>query len=190
MTGALATGKTLKFVTCEKCGDQYVYSMDRTIRKVQRYNISQDVDQVGIDLEKSAERELQEALQNECDPVPCSKCGWYQRDMVLESQKRFLGWMVPVGKFILIQAGLAMIIVMVLNKPSKSGENHTALFLIWIILFALLGLSVWGLKLFLATFHNPNKRPIEERKQRGKELATSVDESSSLPYRPNKGIWG
>jgi hypothetical protein len=72
-------------VTCEECGTQYVYVLEREARV---YGFSSILDHLTgraqQQAEEFAERALERKLRLACDVAPCPKCGHVQRDMVRE----------------------------------------------------------------------------------------------------------
>lgn len=79
---ASATGRAAREVTCEQCGESYVYVV--TARA-----IGQRLSPLGLDDAAAAEaaqdkalRDLPRVLRSTVEPIACPACGWYQDDMV------------------------------------------------------------------------------------------------------------
>jgi hypothetical protein len=74
---ATVGGRVLKFVPCEGCGTEYVYTLHRDA-----VGVGTDVYLMNPGAEghalSAAEDSLRQALENDFDPVPCPACGHYQ----------------------------------------------------------------------------------------------------------------
>jgi hypothetical protein len=68
-------GAVPKTVRCEACNLKYSYLLSREASVPAR-------DWWGKAAQQQASDDLRKLLARGCDPVPCPKCGWYQRDMV------------------------------------------------------------------------------------------------------------
>jgi hypothetical protein len=93
------SGGTYKFVECEACQQKYVYRM---VRKAKGQGDSlYFLDNAGAQdrAQSKANADLQKALANDCDPVPCPKCGSYQDDMVAKLCREYRMWMFWAGIF-------------------------------------------------------------------------------------------
>ena len=79
-----------------------------------------------------AQKKLQMALEKGIDPVPCHRCGWFQRDMVFQARKLHHRWMKIAG----VVCFFVAILMYVLAGISFRLENGVSFFTIF---FAVLG---------------------------------------------------
>jgi hypothetical protein len=111
---AARIGARTKHVQCEQCGTTYEY---RCIRRA----VGTGSATYGIGKERAqrkaaerAERLLERRLLKGIDPVPCPACGWVQREMVDELNRRRYRWMSWVGWTVvglaLAAAGCALLV--------------------------------------------------------------------------------
>lgn len=79
---ATVSGEVTKFITCEKCGCEYVYALRRQATGSSKSPLFSDGDKAARRAASDAETELRRQLNYEDDPVPCLDCGWLQKTMV------------------------------------------------------------------------------------------------------------
>jgi hypothetical protein len=120
---AARIGARTKYVHCEQCGTPYEY---RCIRRAvgtgsATYGIGKERAQ-----RKAAERAeslLEKRLLKGIDPVPCPSCGWVQREMVDELNRRQYRWMSWVGWTVvglaLAAAGCALLVNLQESSPNR-----------------------------------------------------------------------
>ncbi len=130
--GTIATksGSVIKTAKCELCGNEYNYRLTRTAhaRAINWFG-STDGDILAAE---RAQKKLQMALEKGIDPVPCHRCGWFQRDMVFQARKLRHRWMKIAG----VVCFFVAILMYVLAGISFRLENGVSFFTIF---FAVLG---------------------------------------------------
>jgi hypothetical protein len=163
---ATMRGRAVKVVNCEQCRAEYVYFMEREA-------IGQGTSVLFLDNEgasgraaSDAERSLNRMLAEDCDPVPCPACGWYQKPMVQLLRKQYRHWMLWTGGLLLIGSFVAGI-VLYLNLVNIHGSNPTVTSVtVGILLFSIpVGLGLMILRRVLAANFDPNCEDLETRKQ-------------------------
>ena len=116
---------------------------------------------------------LRKLLERECEPVPCPKCGWFQRDMVKrvwEARYRPLflllwGLLGTVGAVV----GPASFLAIVSGAEARERISYLGLFLLWGGFLATAGVLL-TLKFLLVWRFDPNALDIESRIQLSREL--------------------
>ena len=91
-TKANVSGSTIKHVTCERCGEAYVYVLSRSGAAWGRSWLRLDMDAASQRAATKARSSLDHQLSNGCDRVACPDCGWYQRNMVRKTRIIRLAW--------------------------------------------------------------------------------------------------
>jgi hypothetical protein len=108
---ASRSGIVTKTVRCENCTLSYEYEMRRTVTL--RGEATEEA------LAREAEWRLRKQLAQECDPVPCPSCGWYQQHMIEQVRRQALrhvpGWMIPL----LIVTALCIVAALLLALPPQ-----------------------------------------------------------------------
>lgn len=91
-----AKGRVTKTVTCESCKTKYVYVMER--RSVNQATSMLFLDNRGASAraDSQAKKSLRRKLKDDCDPVPCPVCGWYQSFMIPKARSLKWKWLMPV----------------------------------------------------------------------------------------------
>jgi hypothetical protein len=114
------------------------------------------------DCDISANKKLREALLNGAEPVPCPKCGWYQKDMVREYRSRQYSWLTLIGVAVLLLSQGVAYWLMAMSKnrvlgPLQAGPDHKVQS--WLICVSAGGLCVFAailLRWLFALRRNPN----------------------------------
>ena len=145
---ATVTKSRVKTVVCETCKSEFSYE---AVRKSQGFGDSWLwLDNKGAEARslRSADKNCDKLLAKAVDFVPCSNCGWYQKNMVAAGKRKrfwyttFIGfpaaWLTQFWEFFGAQAG----------PPSAVSGNS---FFYVFFGFAALG-AVW------AYLYNPNKK--------------------------------
>jgi hypothetical protein len=171
-------GSALKVVECEQCQTEFVYCLERTAAARVRSEYGWANEEALSRAKELAEQNLQKALHDAIDPVPCPACGWYQWDMVFEARRVHHGWMVNAGC-----ALFAVIFFLFFVFACLAGLRVEPVsfqqFLILVAVLAAAGIALVAIKFVLTIFLNPNKEQVEIRKQIAKArtmLASELDE--------------
>jgi hypothetical protein len=174
---ATMRGRVLKSVTCEQCRAEYVYSMEREAVGQGTSLLFLDNEGASGRASSDAERTLQRTLEQDCDPVPCPTCGWYQIPMVALLRKQHHSWMVWAGGLLLI-ASLVDGIIFYLNMVDIRGGNPTARTITGAILLVAIpmGLGFFLLRRILAAQFDPNLSDVNTRKQIASDRALLREE--------------
>jgi hypothetical protein len=121
------------------------------------------------DADISANKKLREAFLKGAEPVPCPECGWYQKDMVREYQRRQLRWILWLGLSILLASQAVAYWLMTLDKNRAFGSFQTGpdhkvqSWLICVGLGGIFALTAISLRWLLALGRNPNNGFPEKR---------------------------
>lgn len=179
---ATAKGTVQKLVTCEACGAEYSYALERE-------TLGHGLSLYAFDLE-SAQRRAQERartrlakrLARDHDVVPCPKCGWIQANMMRIEKRDHARWMDTAGWFIVSLAVAAAC----LNAAMGTGAPHRRVLLPWpaVLTIAALGAVLVAVRHGLAAAYDPNTEPLETRLARARERATERDGGVEPPSTP------
>jgi hypothetical protein len=167
------SGAAAKPVTCEECGAEYVYLLER---EAEGHGSSVlFLDNAGGErrAHEAAERDLARQLERDCEVVPCPKCGHLQPEMVKLARRRHLR-IVKTGGWVL--TALAAVFG-ILNAASSLGMEGPY-FMSWPAFagIAAIGPAILVVRLFLAQAFDPNTAPLEERMATAKKLALTREE--------------
>jgi hypothetical protein len=117
-TKASRSGNVLKPASCENCGQQYEYVLTRT------------VDETGLGsaeaVGRRADAALERTLSEDCDPIPCPACGWYQAGMVRRLRRHTLFQRLPPWFVLLAITSTVLTLlgaVTVVSQNPKTSEN-------------------------------------------------------------------
>jgi hypothetical protein len=86
------SGTKVKHISCQKCGDNYVYVLRRTGEGTGKSVLWLDNDGARGSADTSARQDLHAKLAKGVDPVACPACGWYQKTMVAAVRARRRAW--------------------------------------------------------------------------------------------------
>jgi hypothetical protein len=180
---ATADGSAVKEVECEHCGLEYVYQLRRTARGRAQSFLFRDAEAAETD----ARANLNRVLKEDCDPVPCPGCGWYQRPMVQLLKRRRHRNLLRAG-FVLLPLSIVLAAVAVLISP-VAGEPPLPQSAMARVLLGLAALAfVLGLSLPVAKYisgwrYDPNAVDEDLRREIGQARACS-----KADYDPNKAL--
>jgi len=104
-------GVALRKVTCETCGTQFVYALQRVAMSESTSWFFLDNQGAKERVAENVDRELSKALTSEVDPVPCPKCGLYQSSMIPVIRRGLYWWMIGVAVLCFIAAFICLIMV-------------------------------------------------------------------------------
>jgi hypothetical protein len=122
---ATAEGAAVKEVECELCGFHYVYRLQRTAEGIATRLFLTDQDATA----QKAHAKLQRMLEEDCDPVPCPTCGWYQAAMVLHIRRQRYHRLLRAGPVLLLTAlGLGAGPARVCRQRSGPGSRSVRQF--------------------------------------------------------------
>lgn len=165
-------GETFKFVECEECKQKYVYTM---VREAQgQGNSLYFLDNAGAEnrAQNQAQAELTKALETDCDPVPCPKCGSYQQNMMEKLCREYRLWMFWVGVFMIFAGVLIGALGYILVESESRG---TGLGLALASLLAIVGGSgIIAWRRQMGSDFEPNETPLETRLAVAEKRAVKV----------------
>jgi ribosomal protein S26 len=177
---ATAHGSVPKFVRCEQCGQEYVYTLGATAQGAATSLLF--LDDAGADARSraAAEAAVAAALRGRCGVVPCPSCGHVQPDMVAVARARRYGWMrrANLPAFLAFAALFPTATVLTqYGQPGGPAAMRLAARFCWAgavtALVAPIVLPVT--RRVLAGRYNPNAEPLEARKARGCEYAVTKE---------------
>lgn len=161
-------GSVMRLVRCEHCRAEYVYELHREgIGKTS--DIAHLTTTGAVDSAKrTATRRLKKALRTDSDPVPCPRCGLYQRHMFFAARREVRGWAKWAGIVSLCLIPVALMFVAL----SWASEPYAALVPQFIVSCGLCVAVAAGFFLFRwAIPYDPNREPEETRFAIAKERA-------------------
>lgn len=160
-TFATASGSVVREVTCENCGHEYVYLLERTESPTELHSLFDNTKKALQETRKRAKRLLEYALANDTDLVSCPKCGWYQADMVSIMRRSRLEHYVGLGFASLTVCFFLYILLLCLFPYERQ----------WLALFItlLVFVSVLYACIFYYWRFNPNQVSPSDREQRREE---------------------
>jgi hypothetical protein len=149
---ASRSGSVMKTVRCENCTLSYEYEMRRTVKL--RGETARET------LAAEAERRLRKQLAQECDPVPCPSCGWYQRHMVewmrRQAMRHVPAWVLPLVIVTAVSVAASLLLVLAPQRFGPAGASvGVALGVVGgagVLVFVLF----LGYRVYRRTAHNPN----------------------------------
>lgn len=163
---ATMRGRTLKQVNCEQCQAEYVYFMEREATGQGTSVLFLDNEGAEGRASSDAERSLDRALAQECDPVPCPGCAWYQKPMVTMLRKQHRAWMFWTGVAFFIPTLLAGFVLYINLVDMHGPKPHLTSWSLGILLSGLTAsLGLIFLRRILAANYDPNSDDLETRKQ-------------------------
>lgn len=193
---AEVTAHTVKKVRCEECGYRYAYNLERTgVGTGADFFFGIREKCAEADAERDATRSVKSQLRSSVDVVPCPECGWVQEHMLPRARYMHLMWMWKYPWYVPSGCLVAMIAFLLLgafaNKAIRAPQAGNVLGSLAILFGGLMVLSgiataVLGVvKYVLSQGYDPNKLPVGERIERGKELAWTPTEYDRT-FRPRK----
>lgn len=155
------SGGTYKFVECEDCKQKYVYQMNREA-KGQGTSLY-FLDNAGAQnrASKQAQAALKKALETDCDPVPCPKCGAFQQNMMEKICREYRMWMFWLGVFTIFGSVLlgALGYTFFATEPRMLG----LVMLFGAFLGVVGGAAVIAWRKQMGRDFEPNDTPLEQR---------------------------
>jgi hypothetical protein len=106
---ATVGGRVLKFVPCENCPTEYVYVLEREGEGVGTSVYLLNDDGAQSHAMSAAEDTLRQALENDFDPVPCPRCGHYQKFMFPKLMEDRSAWGAAAQVAALLMGALAIV---------------------------------------------------------------------------------
>lgn len=107
---ATVGGRVLKFVRCENCPTEYVYVLEREGVGVGTSVYLLNEDGAESHAMSAAEDTLRQALENDFDPVPCPRCGNYQKFMFPKLMEDRSAWGAAARVAAMLIGALAIVI--------------------------------------------------------------------------------
>jgi hypothetical protein len=107
---ATVGGRVLKFVRCENCPTEYVYVLEREGEGFGTSVYLLNEDGAERNALSAAEDTLRQALENDFDPVPCPRCGHYQKFMFPKLLEDESPWRAAAHVAVLVIGALAAVI--------------------------------------------------------------------------------
>ena len=155
---ATVGGFMFRQVTCEDCGAEFVYRLERTGKSAGESLYFVDTRRIA----------------GETDIVPCPECGWLQPSMVRAARRARFGWLEKIGWALL----LFSVIFGVLNAVSQVGGEDPLLLdwdspWVWIVV---LGPSLLLLRVWLCARYDPNVTDRDALKKIGRAIAMRKEE--------------
>jgi hypothetical protein len=175
--GAEVRGTAEKSVHCEGCGAAYSYTLERLGQGREVSILHLENDQARQLAREYAEADLATRLQNECDPVPCPGCGWYQAAMLDRARSGFGQRAMQFGTSLLVVGAALLVLAWMGERAGRPVAPLAPL--------AGLGLAVGGAVLYFRwegkRKYDPNSAPVAERLAAGQARARLVEKSAEAP---------
>jgi hypothetical protein len=171
---ATASAKAVRAVSCEECGTDYVYEVERAAVGHGLSIYALDEDGAARRAQEEARTEVQRRLESEIEVVPCPKCGRVQSHMVPLARRAYLRWVDTAGWVVLLLA----FAVACLNVAMDSGAPPRRLLFAWPWVAAALAVGpvLIVLRLALAAAHDPNSTDPAARAALGQARALAPEE--------------
>jgi hypothetical protein len=184
-----AEGETAKFVTCKGCGHGYGYWMTRRGSSSNTSWFLIGTDSARNRSGREAEGEVAKRLRTEHDPVPCPRCGHYQKRMIGPAREEKFGWVFRLGLLLGFLFGAGCFVVGVAIMVLGGGgpwvnKVYKALFGMMLPGAVVIPAAAFVLKDALGKKYDPNADPEEERIARGRERAMSDTDYARLAPKP------
>ena len=196
----IVSGERLKVTRCENCGSAYVYVMARKAA----FEVDAFQSTSSTTAEEQAERAAQQAVELQfqmgCDPVPCPKCGWYQKAMTSapKTDAKVVGYCLAGAAGIL--GAIAYFLVFGVPASGPYPITHSFIFkIIGSVVGYLFVLWITGLILgkLISKYRNRNAghpgigHVYSRRAERSRaRLMTSSDEAHAPDGRKTEAIAG
>ncbi len=155
-------GVAIRPVTCEYCGEQFVYVLSREVSETAVGLMT--VDQSAREAAKAtAEENLDQQLAEGVDPVPCPRCGRYQAAMVEEIRQWKYLWMFLLGLVGFI-CPFGVFVYLIGIRFQLATLSATAWFVIAVatIVGPLFGSLMWWLRGWRARQFDPNSKNLRD----------------------------
>ncbi len=172
-------GMRPKFVSCEACGLEYVYFVERSAT-AKDSNLLFLNPGAKKSAERRAEKELNEKLDEAEKAIPCPGCGHVQKHMFAEARRRRFGHALGLAKAATFGGGSsAAFMVMPLLIYFKDGTIGA---LVTALVYGPLAVLAfcWGVRKWIRTAriareYDPNSEELAGRLERGREEAIPKD---------------
>ena len=168
------SGSAFKFVECEKCQQRYVYQMSRHVQGTG--NSLYFLDNAGAEdrARNTAATELQTQLDNDCDPVPCISCGWYQANMQTKLRNEHQIWLFYMAIALIIPFIILTLLAYLMFVSVDPHPVVGAIFLVADGVVVSVAIGAILIRKHLASKLEPNGDPIESRMQLARLNAITV----------------
>lgn len=143
-----------KHVQCEKCGTHYLYVAQREAEGTGLSVLFLDNDGGQRRAADRAFKNLQKALANVIEPVPCVGCGWLQSDMVGEAKRRYRRWMLYIG--VTLSAFGVLFAVLIGSIYGPDNQRDKPFSEMWAYAGAIIGCVMVIGRLILVSKYDPN----------------------------------
>jgi hypothetical protein len=182
-------GSDIKEVTCEACGQQYVYLLRRTVYVPWDFSIWHNNKLAWKSAGMEADLKLRDALRNGYGDVPCPHCGWIQNHMFKMARNKRAAIPFYAGLLVLLVPVLfgVYVAVTVINPAVERGQavDFRPYAMIAAPLLAVsLVFTTWAWR--CATWWNPNSASVEARLRRARKLALTREAYLEL-LKANEG---
>lgn len=177
------SGKTTKAVKCEGCERRYCYEMRRTGYGRAFVYLHADAHSTAVD---AARKKLDDALERECEPVPCPACGRYQTHMIPRARQLQYRWMKRYRHYALPTAQMTVLLGAVLYIW-EGPVRVVGFVLLCVTALLIVGLPVFPLVHYcLCRRYDPNADPKRPTDTRGRLITTNIlpPDQTDAPLAP------
>jgi hypothetical protein len=171
-------GSVLKEVTCEACGQEYVYLYQKRERITWRFSLFHDNKMAWQHAGLQADRRLADALSQSCGEVPCPHCGWVQTHMFGAARRKKATYPVCAGLFLLAVSGFVifcMALATIYPTTPTSQPGYLIRYGLPAIATLLAALAMLGCAWRDAHWWDPNSASVEARLKRAAKVAVTKD---------------
>lgn len=164
------SGHRDKWVTCESCGKDYVYTLYRRVFGVGRSPFFLDNKGAAERADERAAAKLEVTLDTDADARPCPHCGRFQTNMIPAARRSYLPGMGFLNCLSII-GGFAFLgfILLILNGVVRDAGPVVP----WPVFFGIFG-ALLGfiallpfIRLVLVSFYDPHREDATTRVQKG-----------------------
>lgn len=181
-----STGAVVRRVKCEKCNQEYLYLLERTITASERSILNLDSAGAEQRASEQARELLHSLLAEDIDPVPCPGCGHYQPEMLVASRAQYGFWMNVVS--LLAAFGLAYSLIALSSAFAgdfgrTSSPTWKVVSVTIFVACLVLGPGLYVLRRFLAARFDPNQIDLQKRLALGRSKAVLADADGEQEMR-------
>jgi hypothetical protein len=182
-------GRVPKFVDCEECGQKYVYFLERSASGEGTSFLFLENAEAQQRAEETAKADLTAELARGVDPVPCPRCGWFQKSMVKRARDLHRKWMITAGIVCLIAAIPLFIAGAIANGQVAQGrwraDAQVVAYVAGVLTAGCVLLAptlLIGRAVSVARF-DPNAAPAADRIEDGRDRALTLVEYEAILAR-------
>jgi hypothetical protein len=163
-------GSIVKTVVCERCQKKYGYKLTRRVTCKATSILMLENRAAAARATKNAEEGARKSLREQCDPVPCPQCGWYQKEMIPQARRELCAPVSGNGYMLLFIANGFLMGWLLAPKPWKPTVA------IFAGVAGAIGVLVLCSYAYLLRTYDPNSKDEDAHKATGRARCIGDDE--------------